>query len=52
MVIVIQPIFERYERSGGSVAEAFFRDGLSLPSGSNLTEQDLERVVAVVRRAF
>ncbi|MBP1465745.1 aminotransferase class I/II-fold pyridoxal phosphate-dependent enzyme [Candidatus Chloroploca sp. M-50] len=48
----LQPIFERYERSGGSVAEAFFRDGLCLPSGSNLSEEDLERVVAVVRRGF
>ncbi|MBP1468198.1 DegT/DnrJ/EryC1/StrS family aminotransferase [Candidatus Chloroploca sp. M-50] len=48
----LQPIFERSERSGGSVAEAFFRDGLCLPSGSNLSEQDLERVVAVMRRTF
>jgi dTDP-4-amino-4,6-dideoxygalactose transaminase len=32
----------------GAVAEALFRDGLCLPSGSNLTAADLERVVTAV----
>jgi len=31
------------------VAERCFADGLCLPSGSNLTEADLARVVGVVR---
>jgi pyridoxal phosphate-dependent aminotransferase EpsN len=46
----LQPVFARYERVGGEVAEGLFRDGLCLPSGSNLTEADLIRVVEVVRR--
>ena len=37
---------------GGAVAERLFDHGLCLPSGSNLSESDLERVVEVVRREF
>jgi dTDP-4-amino-4,6-dideoxygalactose transaminase len=32
----------------GAVAESLFRDGLCLPSGSNLAAADLERVVTAV----
>lgn len=46
----LQPVFHQYERVGGEVAEDLFNRGLCLPSGSNLTEADLERVVAVIRR--
>lgn len=45
----MQPVFASYERVGGDVAEALFHDGLCLPSGSNLSEGDLERVVSVIR---
>lgn len=45
----LQPVFQPYERVGGQVAEALFRDGLCLPSGSNLTQQDLDRVVSSLR---
>jgi dTDP-4-amino-4,6-dideoxygalactose transaminase len=44
----LQPVFGRYECVGGAVAESLFRDGLCLPSGSNLTAVDLERVSAAV----
>ena len=44
-----QPVFERFPRFGGDVSDALFSHGLCLPSGSNLTPEDLERVVAVVR---
>lgn len=47
-----QPIFADAPCYGGSVSERLFRDGLCLPSGSNLTESDLDRVVQVVRRHF
>jgi dTDP-4-amino-4,6-dideoxygalactose transaminase len=46
----LQPVFAQYPVVGGDVAESLFRDGLCLPSGSNLQETDLERVCAVVRR--
>ncbi len=48
----LQPIFSGRRCYGGTVAEALFRDGLCLPSGSNLTEADLDRVVKSVRRCF
>lgn len=44
-----QPVFARFERVGGAVADDLFEHGLCLPSGSNLPVQDLERVVGVVR---
>jgi dTDP-4-amino-4,6-dideoxygalactose transaminase len=47
----LQPIFRGYECVGGAVAASLFRDGLCLPSGSNLSLVDLERVVTVVRAA-
>lgn len=45
-----QPVFAGCDHVGGAVAEELFDRGLSLPSGSNLTEDDLARVVGVIRR--
>jgi pyridoxal phosphate-dependent aminotransferase EpsN len=45
----LQPVFAEYEAVGGAVAEDLFEHGLCLPSGSNLTRSDLERVVTVIR---
>lgn len=47
-----QPIFADCRCYGRAVADRLFRDGLCLPSGSNLREEDLARVVSVVRRTF
>ena len=44
----LQPVFSRFDRVGGEVAEDLFRHGLCLPSGSNLTLADLERVVDAI----
>ena len=44
-----QPVFAAFESVGGAVAEELFERGLCLPSGSNLSETDLDRVVAVIR---
>jgi dTDP-4-amino-4,6-dideoxygalactose transaminase len=46
----LQPVFADCARFGGEVAEDLFARGLCLPSGSNLTPTELERVVTVVRR--
>jgi dTDP-4-amino-4,6-dideoxygalactose transaminase len=46
----LQPVFRSFPQVGGEVAEDLFDRGLCLPSGSNLTPPDLERVVEVVRR--
>ena len=40
----LQPIFEKYPYYGGDVAENLFKNGLCLPSGSNLTENDKNRI--------
>lgn len=44
----IQPIFESAPYFGGNVAEELFKNGLCLPSGSNLNEEDLERIKNVI----
>lgn len=48
----MQPIFTDTRCYGGSVAERLFTDGLCLPSGSNLTSVELERVVSVIRNVW
>lgn len=45
----LQPVFQDCRVRGGEVAEQIFDKGLCLPSGSNLKEEELERVVGVVR---
>jgi len=45
----LQPVFQGCEIVGGAVAEALFRDGLCLPSGTAMSAGDIERVVAVVQ---
>ena len=46
----LQPLFAECEAVGGCVAEEFFANGLCLPSGSALTEAELDRVIEIVRR--
>ncbi len=48
----LQPMFADRPCVGGAVAEEFFHRGVCLPSGSSLTEDDLERVVTSVRKAL
>jgi dTDP-4-amino-4,6-dideoxygalactose transaminase len=45
----LQPVFAGCEVIGGNVSEELFEKGLCLPSGSNLSESDLQRVVDVIR---
>ena len=40
----LQPVFEHCPRRGGRISEDIFERGLCLPSGSNLTCQDIDRV--------
>ncbi len=44
----MQPVFAGEQVVGGSVSESVFERGLCLPSGSSLSDDDLDRVVAVV----
>ncbi|MBW3601743.1 MAG: aminotransferase class I/II-fold pyridoxal phosphate-dependent enzyme [Actinobacteria bacterium] len=45
----LQPAFSGCPVVGGAVAEELFRHGLCLPSGSGLTDADLERIVDAFR---
>jgi pyridoxal phosphate-dependent aminotransferase EpsN len=47
----LQPLYERAERYGGEVAEELFRQGICLPSSTNLSADDRARVIALVRGA-
>ena len=48
----LQPIFSSYPFYGGTIAEELFENGLCLPSGSNLTDTDCERIGAVIVSVF
>lgn len=45
----LQPLFKDAEAVGGAVCERFFDLGLCLPSGSQMTGDDLSRVVGVIK---
>ena len=48
----LQPVFEGAASFVNGTSEKLFEHGLCLPSGSNLTKSDLERVVDVLRKRF
>ena len=48
----LQPVFEKYPFYGNKVAETLFENGLCLPSGSNLTEEDRGRIAEVIKSVF
>lgn len=48
----LQPVFKHAPYYGGKVAERLFDDGLCMPSGSNLTDADRERIATAVRAVF
>lgn len=48
----LQPIFENYPYYGKKVSEKLFENGLCLPSGSNLTELDKNRIIKVLKDFF
>ncbi|WP_322971385.1 DegT/DnrJ/EryC1/StrS family aminotransferase [Faecalibacter sp. LW9] len=48
----MQPVFADSPYYGGNVAEQLFENGLCLPSGSNLSDEDRERIEAKVKAVF
>ena len=48
----LQPVFEKYPYYGNKIAENLFENGLCLPSGSNLTEEERGRIAEVVNAVF
>ena len=47
-----QPIFEKYPKYVNGTSEKLFDIGLCLPSGSNMTDEDKERVLEVFKNLF
>ena len=48
----LQPVFAGAPYYGSNVSEKLFEKGLCLPSGSNLTNDDLKRIVSKVRQTI
>lgn len=48
----LQPLYKDYPFYGSGVCEEFFEKGLCLPSGSNLTDSDRERIAKVIQKVF
>jgi dTDP-4-amino-4,6-dideoxygalactose transaminase len=48
----LQPIFQKYPSYLNGNSEKFFRDGLCLPSGSNLNKDDLMRVINKIYQLY
>lgn len=44
----LQPVFQQYPYYGTHIAESLFNNGLCLPSGSNLTDGEKQRIVEVI----
>jgi dTDP-4-amino-4,6-dideoxygalactose transaminase len=48
----LQPIFCNYPYYGTTIAETLFDNGLCLPSGSNLSDEDQNRIKSVILKLF
>ncbi len=48
----LQPVYQGTKFYGAGVSERLFEQGLCLPSGSNLTEQDFDRIFSVLTKIF
>lgn len=48
----LQPIYEGTKFFGKGVCEKLFNEGLCLPSGSNLTVEEFDRIFSVLTRIF
>jgi len=45
----MQPFFEEYDFIGEGVSEKLFENGVCLPSDTKMTDEDLERVVNIIK---
>ena len=48
----MQKVFQEKQMFGGVVSESLFHDGLCLPSGSNLSDKDREKVISTLSSAL
>ncbi len=48
----LQPVFKETAYYGAAVSEQLFEKGLCLPSGSNMKEEEIERVISLIKRVL
>ncbi|WP_397300210.1 DegT/DnrJ/EryC1/StrS family aminotransferase [Nonlabens ulvanivorans] len=48
----MQPLYKDYPYYGNKVCETLFENGLCLPSGSNLTDEDRQRITSSIHTIF
>jgi len=48
----LQPLYEDAPYYGNGVSDTLFKYGLCLPSGSNMTDEERERVVAAIKKVL
>jgi dTDP-4-amino-4,6-dideoxygalactose transaminase len=48
----LQPVFADCQYYGGNISETLFEQGLCLPSGSNLSNNDFDRIFAALDQIF
>ena len=46
----LQPVFKDAAYYGGAISEGLFKNGLCLPSGSNLTDRDRDRIKTSIQK--
>jgi dTDP-4-amino-4,6-dideoxygalactose transaminase len=45
----MQPFFSKYDYIGGDVSEKLFENGVCLPSDTKMKDEDLERIVKIIK---
>lgn len=48
----MQPFFSKYDFIGKGVSKKIFEDGVCLPSDTKMTDEDLNRVVTIIKRLW
>ncbi len=48
----MQPFFAEYGYIGGNVSEKLFENGVCLPSDTKVTDENLERIVKIIKRLW
>lgn len=48
----MQPVFEKYDFIGEGVSEKLFENGVCLPSDTKMTDEDLNRVVRLIKELW
>jgi len=48
----MQPFFEKFDFIGEGISEKIFENGVCLPSDTKMTDEDLDRIVRIIRRLW